>query len=42
MTISSTTVRNSYSGNGSTTIFAYTFKILDDDEIRYYPIFNRN
>ena len=34
MTISSTTVRNSYSGNGSTTIFAYTFKILDDDEIQ--------
>ena len=34
MTISSTTVRNSYSGNGSTTVFAYTFKILDDDEIQ--------
>jgi len=34
MTISSTTVKVSYSGNGSTTIFAYTFKILDDDEIQ--------
>jgi hypothetical protein len=34
MTISSTTVKNSYSGNGSTTVFAYTFKILDDDEIQ--------
>ena len=34
MTISSTTVKVSYSGNGSTTVFAYTFKILDDDEIQ--------
>ena len=34
MTISSTTVKVSYFGNGSTTVFAYTFKILDDDEIQ--------
>ena len=34
MTISSTTVKVSYSGNGSTTVFAYTYKILDDDEIQ--------
>ena len=34
MTISSTTVKVSYSGNGSTTVFAYTFKILDDNEIQ--------
>ncbi len=34
MTISSTTVKVSYSGNSSTTVFAYTFKILDDDEIQ--------
>lgn len=33
MTVSSTTKRNSYSGNGSTTVFAYTFKIFDDDDI---------
>ena len=34
MTISSTTVKVSYNGNSSTTVFAYTFKILDDDEIQ--------
>ena len=33
MTVSSTTTRNSYSGNGSTTVFAYGFKIFDDDDI---------
>lgn len=33
MTISSTTNKDTYSGNGSTTVFPYTFKILDDDEI---------
>lgn len=33
MTVSSTTTRNSYSGNGSTTEFAYGFKIFDDDDI---------
>ena len=33
MTISSTTLRNSYSGNGSTTEFAYTFPINSTSEI---------
>jgi len=33
MTISSTTLRNSYSGNGSTTAFAYTFPINSTSEI---------
>ena len=33
MTVSSTNTRNSYSGNGTTTVFAYTFKIFDDDDI---------
>lgn len=34
MTISSTTVRNSYSGDGSTTTFTYTFKIFQDSDIQ--------
>jgi hypothetical protein len=34
MTISSTTVRNSYSGDGSTTTFSYTFKIFQDSDIQ--------
>ena len=33
MTVSSTTTKNSYSGDGSTTVFAYTFKIFDEDDI---------
>ena len=33
MTVSSTNTRNSYSGDGSTTVFSYTFKIFDDDDI---------
>jgi len=33
MTVSSTTVKNSYSGNGSTTQFAYTFKIFADSDL---------
>ena len=33
MTISSTTVKNSYSGNDSTTNFAYTFKIFADSDL---------
>jgi hypothetical protein len=33
MTVSSTTTKDSYSGDGSTTVFAYTFKIFDDDDI---------
>ena len=31
MTISTTTIKNSYSGNGSVTEFTYTFKITDED-----------
>ena len=33
MTVSSTTTKNSYSGNASTTVFAYGFKIFSDDDI---------
>ena len=33
MTVSSTNTKNSYNGDGSTTVFAYTFKIFDDDDI---------
>jgi hypothetical protein len=33
MTISSTTVKNSYNGNGSTLIFTYTFKIFQDSDL---------
>jgi len=33
MTISTTTIKNSYSGNGSTSAFNYTFKITDQDDI---------
>ena len=33
MTISTTSIKNSYSGNGSTSVFNYTFKITDDDHI---------
>lgn len=33
MTVSSTTTKNSYSGNGSTTIFAYNFKIFDENDL---------
>ena len=34
MTISSLNVKNSYSGNGSTTTFTYTFLITDEDHIQ--------
>ena len=34
MTISSTTVKNSYSGNSSTTAFAYSFKIFADTDLQ--------
>jgi len=33
MTVSSTTVKNSYSGNGSTTQFAYGYKIFADTDL---------
>jgi uncharacterized lipoprotein YajG len=34
MTISSTTVKNSYSGDGSTTTFNYTFKIFANSDLQ--------
>jgi hypothetical protein len=34
MTVSSTTVKNSYSGNGSTTAFAYTYRIFADSDLQ--------
>jgi len=34
MTISSTTVKNSYSGDGSTTTFNYTFKIFSNSDLQ--------
>jgi len=33
MTISSTTVKNSYNGNGSTLVFTYTFRIFQDSDL---------
>ena len=33
MTVSTTTSKVSYSGNGSTTVFAYTFKVFDEDDL---------
>lgn len=33
MTVSSSTNRVSYNGNSSTTVFAYTFKIFDEDDL---------
>jgi len=36
MTISTTTSRVSYTANGSTDVFAYTFKIFSDSEIKVY------
>ena len=33
MTVSSVTTKKSYNGDGSTTVFAYDFKIFDDDDI---------
>lgn len=34
MTVSSTTAKDTYSGNGSTSVFAYTFRILDETHIK--------
>ena len=34
MTISTTTIKNSYSGNSSTDVFAYTFKITANSEMQ--------
>jgi hypothetical protein len=33
MTVSSSTNRVSYAGNGSTTVFPYTYKIFDQDDL---------
>ena len=34
MTISTTTIKNSFSGNSSTTEFTYTFKLVDEDHVQ--------
>ena len=36
MTVSSSTSRNSYNGNGTTDTFAYTFRILDETHVAVY------
>jgi len=36
MTVSSTTTKVSYTGNGSTSVFAYTFKIFADAEVNVW------
>ena len=36
MTVSTTTIKNSYSGNGSTTAFAYTFKVFASTELKVF------
>jgi len=33
MTVSSSTSRVQFNGNGSTTVFAYSFKIFDQDDL---------
>lgn len=36
MTLSTTTARNSYVGDGSTALFPYTFKVYDQDDLKVY------
>lgn len=36
MTVSTQTPINTYTGDGETLVFAYTFKILDEDDIKVY------
>jgi len=36
MTVSTTTRKNSYTGNGSTTVYAYGFRIFSDSDIKVY------
>ena len=36
MTVSTTTRKNSYTANGSTTVFAYGFKIFNDSDLKVY------
>jgi len=38
MTVSSTTLKNSASGNGSTTAFAYNFKVFAASELKVYIV----
>lgn len=33
MSLSSATARNDYTGNGATSIYAYSFKVFDDDDL---------
>ena len=33
MSLSSATARNNYTGNGATSVYAYSFKIFDDDDL---------
>lgn len=34
MSLSSTTMKNNYTGNGTTNVYAYGFKIFDEDDLR--------
>ena len=36
MTVSTTTIKNAYSGNGSATAFNYTFKVFSTSELKVY------
>ena len=36
MTVSTTTRKKSYTGNGSTTVFAYDFRIFSDSDLKVY------
>jgi hypothetical protein len=36
MTVTTTTIKNSYSGNGSTTAFSYTFKAFASSEVKVF------
>ena len=36
MTVTTTTIKNSYSGNGSTTAFSYTFKVFASTELKVF------
>lgn len=36
MTVSTTTRKKSYTGNGSTTVFAYDFRIFNDSDLKVY------
>jgi hypothetical protein len=38
MTITTTTARKEYTGNGSTDVFAYDFKIISDSDLKVYVV----